>query len=260
MIIDSHSHIYPDKIASLAVNGIGDFYNIPISGNGTLKNFISLMDKAGIDKAVVHSVATTPHQVESINNFIIKSVQKYPDRLIGYMTLHQDYTEFEKEINRGIEAGLKGVKMHPDFQKFAIDDQKVYPIYECLSKRIPILFHTGDKRYKYSNPHMVKHVLDDFPELDVIGAHFGGWSEWAEATELLKDKRIWVDTSSTTYAMPPEEVKKLINAYGTEKVLFGVDFPMWNPVDELERFNKISISDDAKEKILSGNIINLLKL
>lgn len=260
MIIDAHVHIFPDKIAEKAAQGISAFYDIPVPFDGTLDTFLHLADSAGVDMAVIQSAATSADQVESINTFIAECVRQYPDRLIGFMTLHPDYPDIEGEINRALHLGLKGVKLHPDFQKFALDDPAVFPIYECLEGRLPVLVHTGDSRYAYSNPHRLAKVLDAFPRLDVIGAHFGGWSEWAEAAEVLKGRRLWVDTSSTTYALPAEQVRSLIDLFGMEFVLFGTDYPMWGPADELRRLENIPMRTEEHEAILYKNISKLLQL
>jgi len=103
-------------------------------------------------------------------------------------------------------------------------------------------------------------VMDRFPKLDVIGAHFGGWSIWEKAAEILGGRRIWVDTSSSLYAIAPETARRLIDAYGVDHVLFGSDFPMWKPAEELERFLQIPLTEEEKEKILWKNAVNLLGL
>ena len=260
MIIDTHTHIYPHKISNAAVRSISDFYDVEMSLDGTLETLIQKGTEAGVDKFVVHSVATTANQVESINNFIISSVNEYPDRLIGFMTMHPDYKDFEKEMARAVENGLKGIKLHPDFQKFSIDDPKMFPLYEAASGKMPILFHTGDPRYQYSNPYRVAKILDNFPKLQVIGAHFAGWSEWDNAIKDLKGYRLWVDTSSSSHWLSDEKLKELINFYGDDYVMFASDYPMWSAKDELERLYKLKLPESLMEKILYKNATQLLGL
>lgn len=257
-IIDIHAHIFPEKIAEKASGSIEKFYDIPMHADGKLETLLKRGEEAGVDKFVVHSVATTPMQVEHINTFIMESVKAHPDKLIGFATIHPDYPNIQQEIERIIAGGLKGVKIHPDFQKFVIDDEKAFPLYECIEGRLPLLVHTGDYRYEYSKPERMAKVLDRFPKMTTIGAHFGGWSVWEEATEILADKNIYVDTSSSLYAISPETAVRLIHRYGVEKVLFGTDYPMWLPKDELERFMKLDLTDDEREKILHGNVERIL--
>ena len=262
MIIDAHAHIFPDKIAEKAVAGIGSFYSqlTMMNMNGSAETLIKTGEAAGVSKFLVQSVATVSAQVESINNFIADSVKKYPDKFIGFAAMHPDYEKVEQEIDRAISLGLKGVKLHPDFQEFAIDDERAMKIYEVIEGRLPLLIHMGDSRYNWSKPEMLAKVLDRFPKLDVIGAHFGGWSEWDRAEEILGGKRLWVDTSSSLYSMTPERARELIDAYGVENVLFGTDFPMWTAESELKMFDKIPLSEREREMILHENAERLLGL
>ena len=259
-VIDVHAHIFPDKIAEKASNSIGDFYYIPMHYDATVSTLLALGQKHNVDLFVVHSVATIPEQVESINDFIAYTVNNHPNRFIGYATIHPEYKNIEKEIERAISLGLRGIKIHPDFQCFNIDDPKAYKIYEVIEGRLPIMIHTGDYRYEYSKPPRLARVMDRFPKLDVIGAHFGGWSEWNLAAKFLAGRRIYVDTSSSLYALSPQRARELIDLFGVDNVLFGSDYPMWNPGDELKLINKIELNDIEREKILHLNAERLLKI
>ena len=174
-IINFHSHIYPDAIAEKATKSVGKFYNIPMDRVGTPEMLLKDSKEAGITACVVHSVATTPKQVETINDFILDECNKHKE-FIGFGAMHPDYDNPEKEIERIKALGLKGIKIHPDTQLFNVDDEKMFPIYEILSDNLPILIHCGDYRYDFSHPRRLARVLDLFPRLTVIGAHFGGWS------------------------------------------------------------------------------------
>ena len=258
-IIDAHCHVYPDKIASKAVEAIGQFYDLAMYYDGKLSTMTEQGSNNGVKHYVVFSVATTPQQVHSINNYIA-DVTKNSDGLItGLGALHPDSETIEEDIAEIISLGLKGVKMHPDFQKFQIDDKKCYKIYE-LSQRhnLPVLLHTGDHRYDYSNPGHMKRVLENFPNLTVIGAHFGGWSCWRQAAETLSEyKNFYVDCSSSFDWLDATQSKELIDLYGADHVLFGTDFPMWNYETELDHFDKIDLSEEERMLILYKNAARL---
>ena len=216
---------------------------------------------AGIEHCIVQSVATTPKQVSSINNFIANCVKESNGKFTGLGTLHPDSEDIKADVEEIISLGLKGVKLHPDIQKFKIDDYRMLKIYEFCEGRIPILIHTGDRRYDYSNPNRMTIILDIYKDLTVIGAHFGGWSIWEEATEkLCKYKNFYVDCSSSLYALTPEKAKELMQAYGTERVLFGTDYPMWEPKREVERLLSLGLSDEAYEKIFHRNAEKLFDI
>ena len=258
-IIDAHCHVYPDKIAAKAVEGIGKFYDLSMYYDGRYSTLIDFGGKIGVKHYVIFSVATTPHQVHSINTFIADTVRESGGLMTGLGALHPDSETVEEDIEEIISLGLKGVKMHPDFQKFCIDDKKCYKIYEmCQKHNLPVLLHTGDSRYDYSNPQRMKKVLDDFPELIVIGAHFGGWSCWKEAVETLSGyKNFYVDCSSSFDWLTPEESREITRAYGADHVLFATDFPMWNHKTEYERFMQMNLTDEENRLILSENAVRL---
>ena len=254
MKIDAHAHIFPEKIAEKAAIGIGEFYHLTMENDGTLSTLLRLSDEAGVDRCIVQSVATVPHQVESINNFIAECVKLYPDRLIGFGALHPDYEDIAGETERIVSLGLKGIKLHPDFQQFQIDDEKVFPIYEQAEKHgLPILFHVGDYRYDFSGPKRLRRAVDMFPKMKVIGAHFAGWSQWDEAQELFNDGRIYVDLSSSLYDMTPERAAELIHSFGADKVMFGTDYPMWKPEEEVKRFLSLPLTEREQEMIAHKN-------
>lgn len=260
-IIDCHCHVYPEKIAEKAVESIGAFYDIEMTFDGKYSTLIKSMEKNGVSHGIVFSVATTPHQVHSINSFIAETVRNSGGKLSGLGTLHPDSADIEKDVEEIISLGLKGVKLHPDFQKFRIDSPECDRIYSLCEGRLPLLLHTGDSRYSFSNPENVVPVLERYRNLTVIGAHFGGWSCWAQAAEALnKYENFYVDCSSTFHWLSCEEVEKLIEIYSADKVLFGTDFPMWDHEKELAEFMKLSISEADREKILYGNAVKVFSL
>ena len=255
MIIDAHAHIFPDKIAEKATFAIGDFYGIKMNEKvGTPEVLLAEGLPVGISKFVVHSTATTVKQVENINKYIISEIEAH-DEFIGFMTLHPDMDEsaMEKEVDFCINHGIRGVKLHPDFQKFSIDEPRAEKISRAVDARLPILFHTGDKRYRFSNPERLVKIAKKYPSQIVVGAHFGGYSEW-ESSLLYKGlDNVYFDTSSTLPFIDKNEAVKLLRALGTDRFFFGTDFPMWRPKDELERFFSLPLSEAERQLILHEN-------
>lgn len=257
-IIDCHCHVYPAKIAARAVSSIGRFYDLEMCLDGTLDTLLVQGGNAGICHYVIFSVATSPAQVSPINRFIAETVRSSDGRMTGLGTLHPESTDPEGDVNEILRLGLKGVKLHHDFQGYGIDDPRCMKLYELCAGKLPVLMHTGDKRYDYSNPNRLKPVLETFRDLTVIGAHLGGWSIWEEATEALYGyENLLVDSSSSLYALTPERASGLIRRYGADRVLFGTDFPMWKPDGELKRFRELRLTEDEQEKILHRNAENV---
>lgn len=261
-IFDSHVHIYPDKIAAKASANVGKFYNVDMNFDGTVGALLKNCAEAGVEKCLVHSVATTHDQVQKINDFIKSSVDASDGAFVGFCTLHPSMTcdEIAAEVDRVISMGLHGIKLHPDCQKFAIDDPHAMELYEIIDGRLPILFHTGDYRYDFSNAERLRAAARRFPRQKMIGAHFGGYSDWDHAVKVLAGlENVWYDESSSLAFFPPETARDYIMRLGEDRIFFGTDYPMWSAKEELERFDRIDLTDAQREKILWNNITEFLK-
>jgi len=261
-VIDFHVHIFPDKIAEKASHAVGKFYDVPMSHDGKLSTALREMDRAGVERFVAHSVATTPAQVSRINDFILVSHAKYPDRIIPFAAMHPDAENIPQLVDDIVDVGFKGIKIHPDIQGFQIDAPHVLKMISSITGRLPLLIHTGDHRYDNSGPKRMNHVMELFPDLIAICAHLGGYSEWenAAASPLPNNPHVFVDSSSTLFAVKPERAAEIIRLYGVDKVMFGTDYPMWCPYEELERFNALPLTNEERELILHKNAERLLDL
>lgn len=254
-IIDAHCHVYPAQIALKAANATGRFYDgLPTTCDGTVAALLGEGARCGIDHFIVQSVATKPEQVGSINRFIARETAAHPGVLTGLGTLHPESDDIPGDVGYLLSLGLKGVKLHPDIQHFKLDDPRCMQIYNLLEGRVPLLLHTGDRRFDNSNPNRLLPVLRQFPGLTVIGAHFGGYSIWEEAApQLVGIPNLFVDCSSTMFALPDEAVVRLIRLYGADRVLFGTDYPMWSPAAETEHFMRLDLSEEERDLILHRN-------
>ena len=260
-IIDCHCHVYPDKVAARAVAGIGSFYNMPLLMDGTLAMLKREGEAAGITHYVVFSVATKPAQTKSINEFIAGIVAESGGCMTGLGTLHPESEDIAGDIAHLEELGLKGVKLHPDIQGFSVEDERCLDIFSRCEGRLPVLLHTGDYRYDFSNPDRIGRILERFPGLTVIGAHMGGWSVWQEAADKLSGyANFYVDCSSSLYALSPKQAQGIVRQYGADRVLFATDYPMWSPAEELERLKRLELTDDEMQKILWQNAEGLFGL
>lgn len=260
-IFDIHVHIFPDRIARKAVDAIGTFYeNFNMEGDGRLETAIAAMDAAGITRCAAHSVATSAHQVDSINDFVMDAWRRYPDRIVPFAAMHPDLPDARATAEGIIERGFRGVKIHPEIQGFKLDDPAVMDMLAPFEGKIPVLTHCGDYRYDNSSPERVKRVLRAFPKMTLICAHLGGWTVWREAWHRLAGEDIYVDTSSALFALKPGEAAEIIRAYGVDRALYGTDYPMWLPGDEVARFNRLPLAEDEREKILWTNHLKLFPM
>ncbi len=259
-IFDIHVHIYPDKIAPKAVQAISNFYNDnPMYGDGRVSTVLKRMDETGIEQCVIHSPATTPHQVASINKFIKSVADAQPDRIIPFATLHPDMENIEQAVQDILEQGFQGIKLHPEFQEFNVDEPRAIRMFDIIGDKVPVLLHCGDSRRDNSAPQRIHRLMHEVPQLRLVCAHLGGWQVWEQAAEVLTGENIWVDTSSALYALSPETAARIIRGYGTDRALFGSDYPMWDPKEELQRFLNLPLNDSERENILWNNHIRLFQ-
>ncbi len=259
-IIDFHCHIFPEKIASKATGFVGEYYGLDMHGGGIAESLITHMGNLDIRGFLIHSSATKASQVESVNDFIAGYVKK--EKLyIGFGTIHKDFENIEGEMKRIKELGLKGIKLHPDFQDFKIDQPEMDRIYQCASELgLPVLMHVGDKNTDNSKPHRLANVLDNFPKLTVIAAHMGGYSDWDEALKYLYGRDVYFDTSSTMHAVRYEKVREMIYMHDVNKILFGSDFPIQWTSEALEDIYRLNLPDEDRNKILYVNAARLLDI
>lgn len=258
-IFDIHTHIYPEKIAAKASRNLGAFYDFTVEGEGTYAALESTSASAGVRGFLLLGVATNPTQVESVNDFIADTVNLSRSRgfhTYGFFGMHQDYPDFSAEVERCVEMGLSGVKLHPDIQRVDIDDKRLFELYDIIQGHLPLYLHMGDDRpqYRYSEPEKLVHVLDEFPRLTVFAAHLGGYRAWDSAVSLLAGREnVYYDTSSALWAMSVEKAENIISKLGTEKIMFGTDYPVKTAEEEIERVSALNLTDDEREKIFWSN-------
>ncbi|MGN0536825.1 MAG: amidohydrolase family protein [Acutalibacteraceae bacterium] len=261
-IINFHAHVYPKKVAAKAVENLHEKYQLTIENDGTVECLFKECAACGISRVVILPVATSPVQVSHINDFVLNLSEENNGKSIPFMSLHphMDLQEAEREINRCMALGAKGIKLHPDMQGFKADDPRVFELYEIIQGHLPLLIHCGDFRIDYSHPRRIAHIIDAFPKLDIVAAHFGGWTLWDYAKEYLLNRKCMLDTSSSFEWLGPQRSKELIREYGAERFLFGTDYPLSTAAKELEFMKNLNLTDREYELIYAENAIRYLNL
>ena len=258
-IADSHSHIFPAPLAEKATQSISQFYEIPMTNVASAEVLLQQEKEAGIEVTLVCNSAVSASQVPSINRFIAEECKAHPE-FIGLGSVFPGMDGWEEELDALCAYGLKGIKIHPDFQKHYIDDADGIPLdRECARRGLVVLFHMGDNRYDFSSPQRLLNLKRQVPDLIAISAHFGGYQAWDEALTMPVLDGIYYDTSSALMFIDQDRAKKIMDRFGTERFLFGVDFPMWTPKEELQRFLNfpLGLSQSEKENILYNNFAKL---
>jgi len=262
MIIDIHTHCFPDNLAPRAIPLLAEKGGISPFTDGTVACLKNSMKKAGIDISVLLPIATKPEQTAGINRWVA-SVQN--ENIIAFGTIHPDYPDWKSEIEWLKETGIKGVKFHPDYQNFFVDDRKVYPIYEALAEAgMIMIFHAGvDLGYPAPYrcpPCRLRNVLDSFPGSLIIAAHMGGYKYTYQVEKHLVGKDIYFDTSYSFESLGNDGMENLIKHHGADRILFGTDSPWKDQQKEVSNIRSLNLKEDEKEQILGGNAARLLKL
>ena len=257
--IDFHSHVYPPAIARKATVATLDFYDLVSPYEGTPEEKHALDERSGITHSVILPVAVLPRLVHNCNLYAAGTAKNDP-HFIAFGTVHAGDEHILEEVEGFAALGLCGVKLHPDMQRFNADDERLYPLNDLIQGRLPVMFHSGDPRTQYSRPARIRKVMDDFPKLVVIAAHLGAWSLQEEALPLLRDQEnCFVDTCSSMSHMRPARAMKYIRAYGADRVFFGTDYPVEDPVHQIKTLESLPLTDDEKEKIAFGSAKTFLK-
>ncbi len=263
MLIDFHTHAFPERIAGRAVSGLSYASGgmVPQT-EGTAASLIAQMDRDGVDLSVVQSIATNPRQQRSVNDFALE-INKH-DRLAAFGSVHPDAPDALEELERIAGAGLKGVKFHPEYQGFYTDEQRMRPIYKKLSELgLIVLFHAGQD-IGFPPPYhcLPEHLLGALKWLDtpVVAAHWGGYNVSLPVLDTLCGENLYFDLS-LGYGMVPKPVAQaIVEKHGPDRLLFGSDMPWHRPSMERKLLATLDISDADREKIDWQNAKQLLGL
>lgn len=259
-VVDFHTHCFPEELAPRAIEKLGAAANITPFSDGTIAGLKKSMAKAGIGISVVLGIATKPEQVANVNTWAA-SIQD--EQLIAFGSLHPDTPVWQAEINRMLQVGIRGVKFHPDYQDFYVDEPRLFPIYQGLVEAgLIVLFHAGeDTAYEppfRCTPPRLASVLDRFPSGRFVAAHLGGFRYWDEVEKHLVGRNVWLDTSFSLGYMPPEQWHRICEAHGFDRILFGTDSPWADQTEQLDKLRALGISREAFDKITGENATRLL--
>ena len=256
-IIDAHNHVWPDEVAERALGG-----NIPdmdVFGDGKVSGLLQVKQEAGIDLSVCLAVANNAGQVESANRFIGGLDRSH---FIPFGTIHPDVSP-EENLRHLRDNRVEGVKLHPVFQKFRLDDPALFEVLAALEGEFPTTIHVGaggGGDGSTCTPAMLRHIALTFPRLDVIACHFGGYHMLHEADESVIGLPVMLDTAwpPSLAVLDPVEVRDLIRRHGVERVVFSSDWPTASPKAEVEAIRALGLDDDETAAVLGGNIARVL--
>jgi hypothetical protein len=263
MIIDIHTHTFPDELAPRAIKALSEESEVPAFTDGANDGLRASMRLAGIDKSAIMPIATKPAQVRSINSWALAVNQQYDD-LICFGTLHPMQDDWAAEIEQLVADGIPGIKFHPDYQDFFVDDSKMLPIFCALADAgLIVLLHAGVDiglpPPVHCTPERLARMLDAVPGLSVIAAHMGGYCCWDDVERYLIGRDLYFDTSYSLADLGAKRMMAIMRNHGIDKILFGTDSPWTDQSAEIAGIRAFSLSSDEKAAILGGNASLLLK-
>ena len=263
MLIDFHTHAFPEKIAARAVASLshGSGGMVPQT-DGALTSLKAAMDQDGVDVSVVLSIATNPRQQHCVNDYAME--MNRDDRIVAFGSVHPDAPDALEELERIAAAGLRGVKFHPEYQCFYADEDRMKPLYRKISELgLITLFHAGQD-IGFAPPYhcLPEHLLGALRWLDtpVVAAHWGGYCCGPEVIGKLCGENLYFDLSFGYGCIPKPNAQAIIDRHGPDKLLFGSDMPWHRPEWELRLINSLDISESDKKSILFQNAMKLLNL
>ncbi len=261
MIIDFHTHTFPDKIAEAAISSLEKGGGIKRAIDGKLSDLRISMEKNRIDKSVSLPVATREKQVESINDSAIALLGD--EQIIPFGCMHPLYENPEKELLRLKNAEIKGIKLHPEYQGVPIDAKETVRILSiCRDLDLICVIHSGrDIAFPDSlmcPPESVKRLMRDLSGTKLVLAHMGGWGLWDKIVEIFDGNEVYIDTSFSFSYLGAEKMAKMLNYWDKDRVLFGTDSPWDNQSKSAEDIKSIGLDDDYFEKIMHKNAEMLL--
>lgn len=259
-IIDFHTHAFPDELAARAIPFLEEEGNVKACLNGTVDDLLRSMDRAGIEKSVICSIATRPQQFRSILEWS-KSIRS--DRLVPLPSIHPRSARPAEEIRIIAEEGFAGIKMHPYYQDFSLEAEEMTAIYQALIETgLLVVMHTGFDiafpRIPLCDPSRIVKVLDTFPALKMITTHLGAWDHWDESRRLLIGRPVYMELSYALDFLDPETARRMITGHPREYLLFGSDSPWSDQGNTLRLLRQLDLDPDLYWKIVRDNGERLL--
>ncbi len=261
MIIDVHTHIFPDSLAERALSALlenaGDY---DAYTDATLAGLLASMDASGVDRAWVANIATKPSQASSI---LAWSLTVKSPRILPLASVHPRSENFEAEIARFREAGFCGMKLHPMYQDFVVDDPALSPFFRAVEESgMFLLLHAGyDISFGADDnaaPRRIRALMERHPGLTVIAAHLGGWNAWEEVSRFLAGSPCYLDTSFV-HEVPPALRDRIIALHGTDRLLFATDSPWLRQNEQVAEVRGLGFGQDELERVFSTNALSILE-
>jgi len=260
IIIDFHTHAFPDQVAARAIPSLEEKGNVTAHHDGRVASLLDSMARASIQKSVLCSIATRPSQYEPILTW---SRQIRSERIIPLPSCHPKDPNVLANIAKIAEEGFVGIKMHPYYQEFYLEDERLKPMFAAISASgLILMMHTGYDigfpRERRADPAAIIAISKEFPELKLVTSHFGAWDQWDEVEQILLGRPIYMDISFALQFLVPERAKSMLERHPQEYLLFGSDSPWCDQQAVIDQIRGLGLSTSLERALLGGNAERLL--
>lgn len=258
-IIDFHTHAFPDELSERVIKMLEDEGGVKAHLDGKISSLLSSMDTCGIEKSIICNIATKPSQSDSILQWC-KKIRS--GRIIPFPSFHPHDPKFKERVDEIKQEGFKGIKFHPYYQDFIIDDERLLPVYEKIcDENLILVMHTGFdfafSRIKIADPEKIITILEKFPSLKLVTTHLGAWEHWDEVEQFLLGKPIYMEISFSLDFLN-DAVRNIISNHPPEYILFGTDSPWTEQQKTLSLFKGLQLGEEKEALILRENAMKLL--
>jgi predicted TIM-barrel fold metal-dependent hydrolase len=260
MVIDFHTHAFPDSLAEKAIAALTADIDAKTWHDGRVSSLLASMDRAGIEKAVICAIATKPSQYAPI---LEGSRSIASERIIPFPSIHPADTGLEEKLETIARARFLGIKLHPYYQEFTLDEERMFPIYETANRLgLIIVCHTGFDiafpRKRIADPAKTARVMRLFPGLKLVASHLGGWEDWDEVIAHLAGRNIYIETSYSLEVMERKTALEIIERHPSDYILFGTDSPWADQANAVRLVKDLDLGGEAEEKLFHENAERLL--
>ena len=264
MVIDFHTHTFPEKIAKASLESLSACSGIGPHTDGTADGLRRSMEEGGVDLSVILPVMTRPAQFETVNAVAAKICEER-NGLLSFGGIHPDCSDIRQKVWEIKGLGLKGIKIHPAYQEVYMDDIRYLRILEAATEQgLIVSVHAGvdiglPAPVYAAVERIARAVRETAPEKLVL-AHLGGWKEWDAVEEMLAGENVYLDTAFLEDYIDDGQLLRIIKKHGADKVLFGTDCPWSGQRESIERLKKLPLSEEEKKMIFAENAEKLLGL
>lgn len=260
MVIDFHTHMFPEKIAARTIEKLAKLVDNPPETDGTYEGLLRSAKGAGIDVSVVLPIATKLSQFRTINEYASRFQE---GKLLSFGSVHPASDNYKEELQEIKAMGLKGIKLHPDYQDTYFNDIRYKRIVSCATELdLIVSVHAGQDplcpKDIHCTPRMSAEVIKDTAPTKLVLAHLGGNQQWDEVEEYLVGKNVYLDTAVIFDYIEQEQFIRIMRNHGSEKILFATDSPWAGQKRFVDVMKGMDISEEERENVMWRNGKRLL--